>query len=82
MLAYTHNLSLYVCVYIYAVKLKTGPTLAFLKLKAGPSFCFCFVFEKLVLPAKSRLFEKRQQKLVFNVKNWSNFVAQHTWTSF
>ena len=44
----------------YAVKLKTGPMFAFLKLvKNWPKlllFCFVFCFENLVLPAERRLF--------------------------
>ena len=72
-------------VYIYAVKLKTGPMFALFKLKTGP-FLFVFVFfifENLILPAeRKRIFEKPAKNTISKVKNWSNYVAQHTWTSF
>ena len=46
-------------------------------LKAGPFF----VFEHLVLPAESK--GKQNTKNTKScVKNWSNYVAQHTWTNF
>ena len=49
-------------------------------------FCFFvfFVFENLVLPAERRGFKKinKNKRPISSVKNWSNFVAQHTWTSF
>ena len=71
---------------IYAVKLKTGPIFALFKVKTGPFFCF-FIFENLILPAERRgCFEKQaknnKKNTISKVKNWSNYVAQHAWTSF
>ena len=43
--------------------------------KNGPFLAF----ENLLLSAKRRGFSKNDQAIV---KNWSNFVAQHNWTSF
>ena len=71
--------------YVYAVKLKTGPIVALLKLKTGPFFVF-FYFANLILPAERRGILKNKQKTTktqfFKVKNLSNYVAQHAWTSF
>ena len=74
-------------IYIYAVELKTGPIFAFSSVKNWS--IFLFVFENLILPAERRGFFKKQKKKkkqkkdnISSIKNWSNFVAQHTWTSF
>ena len=60
------NLDMYMYVYIYicAVKLKTGPIFALLKVKTGPFLLFFafFVFANLVLPAERRIFFKRNKK--------------------
>ena len=78
---------IYMYIYIYAVELKLVQDLPFSVLKTGPILCFFFVFENLVLPAERRgCFENKAKKTNFDpvlvLKNWSNFVAQHTWTSF
>ena len=74
---------IYIYIYICAVELKTGPMFAFFSVK---NWSFFFVFEHLVLPAERRGFFKKEEKLtkwaISSVKNWSNFVAQHTWTNF
>ena len=50
-------------IYIYAVKLKTGPSFALFKVKNWSIFCFfCFfIFENLILPAERRGFLKKKQ---------------------
>ena len=56
---------IYICIYIYAVKLKAGPRLPFYKLKTGPSFFFVFlffIFKNLILPAARRGILKNKQK--------------------
>ena len=81
------------CVYIYAYihiyiyiccRVKTGPIFAFSSVKNRSKFFF--VFENLVLPAEEDFSTKKKKKQnkrpISSVKNWSNFVAQHTWTSF
>ena len=74
--------------YIY-IEVKTVQYLPFFVLKIGPSFCFLFVFCFWISRSpcrKKRLFKNNaniKQKWPNScVKNWSNFVAQHTWTSF
>ena len=73
--------------HIYAAELKTGPIFAFLVLKTGPSF-FVVLFLLISFSLqKEENFSKRtkinkNKRPVSSVKNWSNFVAQHTWTSF
>ena len=76
-------------IYIYAVKLKTGPIFALFKVKNWSNFFVFldFYFQKSHSPCrKKRIFEKQAKKTTKNtiskVKNWSNYVAQHTWTSF
>ena len=52
-------------IYIYAVKLKTGPRFPFFyKLKTGPSFLFfCFLFSKISFSLqKEEIFEKKHAK--------------------
>ena len=72
------SLSLYI--YIYAVKLKTGPRFALFKVKNWSSFLFLFL--KISSPCrKKRIFEKQAKKTtkkntISKVKNWSNYVAQ------
>ena len=80
---------MYVCVYIYmyAVKLKTGPMFALFKVKNWSIFCFAFIFENLIIPCrKKRIFEKQAKTTTKNTiskaKSWSNYVAQHAWTRF
>ena len=48
-------------------------------LKTGAFFVF-LVFENLFLPAERRGKHTKNAKKF--VKNWSKFVAQHTWTSY
>ena len=76
---------MYVCMYVHmyicAVELKTGPIFAFSSVKNWSTFCFC----KSHPPCrKKRIVQKKEEnkKNISSVKNWSNFVAQHTWTSF
>ena len=78
-------------IYIYAVKLKSGPIFALFKVKKWSNFFVFFVFfvfKNLVLPAERRGFLKNKPKkttkknTIFEVKKWSNYVAQHTWTTF
>ena len=85
-----NNFTAYMYIYIYAVELKTGPIFAFSSVKNW-SNCFVlvfFVFENLILPAERRGFftkkkkKNKQKNNISSVRNWSNFVAQHTWTSF
>ena len=84
------SLSWFICVYIYmCCKVqKLVQFLPFLKLKTGHFCCFFgFLFWKSHSPCrKKRIFEKNKQKQQKSknskVKNWSNHVSQHTWTSF
>ena len=58
-------LIIYLFIYIYAVKLKTGPRFPFFyKLKTGPIFLFflLFIFKNIILPAERRGFLKNKQK--------------------
>ena len=76
---------MYIYIYVYAVELKAGPFFGVFSVKKLVHFFF--VFENLVLPAERRGFFKKEEKEtkkgpISSVKNWSNFVAQHTWTSF
>ena len=85
------SVCMYVYIYICCKVKKWSNFLPFLKLKSGPLFLFFlgFYFSKnLVLPCrKKRIFEKhtknkQQKKHNFKVKKWSNYVAQHNWTTF
>ena len=66
------------------------PIFALFKVKNWSNFFVFldFYFQKSHSPCrKKRIFEKqakKQQKknTISKVKNWSNYVAQHTWTSF
>ena len=85
-----------VCVCVYAVELKAGPIFAFSSVKNWSNFfvflffCFfVFLFLKISFSLqKEEDFSKKKKKKkptknnISSVKNWSNFVAQHTWTSF
>ena len=81
---------MYVYIYIYAVELKTGPIFAFSSVKNWSIFFVFFVFLFLKISfslQKEEDFSKKEEKEtkknnISSVKNWSNFVAQHTWTSF
>ena len=84
-----------VCIYIYThantllyiyIKLKIGPMFALFEVNNWSNFCF-FIYEILILPAERRGFLKKKtsknnKNTRFEVKNWSNYVAQHAWTSF
>ena len=76
--------SIYIYVYIYAVQLKTGPILPFFMLKLV--HFLVLIIENIILRAERREFlknkQKQQKNTIFKVKNWSNYVAQHAWTSF
>ena len=67
----------YIYIYIFAVELKAGPRFALLCVKIDPSFWFLKISLSL---QKEEDFSKN--KTNSSVKNWSNYVAQHTWTSF
>ena len=78
-------------IYIYAVELKTGPIFAFSSVKNWSIFfvVFVFLFSKISFSLQNQEdFSKKKKKRkqtknnISSVKNWSNFVAQHTWTSF
>ena len=78
-------------IYIYAVELKAGPIFAFSSVKSWSIFLVLFVFLFLKISfslQKEEDFSKNERRKInkknniSSVKNWSNFVAQHTWTSF
>ena len=78
------NTTAYMPFYIYIcthfVELKTGPIVSLLVLESGP-FLGLISFS----PAERRgIFKNEYNKNCPKscVKNWSNFVAQHNWTSF
>ena len=68
-----------VCIYIYAVELKTGPIFAFSSVKNWSNFFFVlsfFVFKNLILPAERRGFFKKSKKK--NQKKNDPFLALKT----
>ena len=74
-------------IYIYAVELKTGPMFAFSSVKNWSKFFFVFLFFlflKISFSLQKEEFSKKEKnkRPISSVKNWSNFVAQHTWTNF
>ena len=84
---------MYACMYgIYAVKLKSGPIFALFKVKKWSIFLFFggFYFSQIPFSLqKEEDFRKKQKKkkqqqknTIFKVKKWSNYVAQHNWTTF
>ena len=75
-------------IYICAVELKTGPIFAFSSVKNWSKFLF-FLFLKISFSLQKEedkktktKTNKRKKSNISSVKNWSNFVAQHAWTSF
>ena len=79
-------------IYIYhnALKLKSGPIFALFKVKKWSNFLYIFwflFFNNLVPPAQRRGFLKNKPKnnkknTIVKVNKWSNYVAQHNWTTF
>ena len=78
--------AIYVCIYI-CCKVKSWSNVCPFKVKKLVHFLFfCFLFLKSHFPCrKKRIYDNNKQNnknTISNVKNWSNYVAQHTWTSF
>ena len=69
-------------IHIYVVKLRTGPMFAFEVKIWSILLGFWKISFSLQKEENKKKKTKEPKNTIFKVKNWSNFVAQHTWTSF